>query len=62
MIFYMTLRNSSYKDRLLDKQLQKHLRAFGAIEIVGSMWSGKTWMAEAHSEARSTSQFRESNR
>ena len=48
----MTLRNSKYKDRLLDKQLQKHLRAFGAIEIVGSMWSGKTWMAEAHSESK----------
>jgi len=48
----MTLRNSNYKDRLLDKQLEKHLRAFGAVEIVGSMWSGKTWMAEAHAESK----------
>ncbi|MDR2570884.1 MAG: DUF4143 domain-containing protein, partial [Oscillospiraceae bacterium] len=48
----MTLRNEKYRDRLLDKKLEKHLRAFGAIEIVGSMWSGKTWMAEAHSESK----------
>ena len=48
----MTLRNEKYKDRLLDKQLEKHLRAFGAVEIVGSMWCGKTWMAEAHGESK----------
>ena len=48
----MTLRNSKYKDRLLDKRLEKHLRTFGAVEIVGSMWCGKTWMAEAHAESR----------
>jgi len=48
----MTLRNSKYKNRLLDKRLEKHLRAFGAVEIVGSMWCGKTWMAEAHAESK----------
>ena len=48
----MTLRNIKYKDRLLDRQLEKHLRAFGVVEIVGSMWCGKTWMAEAHAESK----------
>ena len=48
----MTLRNVNYRNRLLDKQLEKHLRAFGAVEIVGSMWSGKTWMAEAHAQSK----------
>ncbi|MCL2879926.1 MAG: hypothetical protein FWF29_06765, partial [Treponema sp.] len=48
----MTLRNPEYKDRLLDKQLDKHLRAFGAVEVIGSMWCGKTWMAEAHAESK----------
>ena len=48
----MTLRNEKYKPRLLDQNLQKHLRAFGAVEIVGSMWCGKTWMAEAHGESK----------
>lgn len=44
----MTLRTEGYRDRLLDATLKKHLRAFGAVEIVGSIWCGKTWMAEAH--------------
>ena len=44
----MTLQNPKYINRLLDKQLEKHLSVFGAVEIVGSMWCGKTWMAEAH--------------
>ena len=44
----MTLRNSKYRDRLLDGNIEKHLRAFGAVEIVGCMWCGKTWMADAH--------------
>ncbi|MDR1271604.1 MAG: hypothetical protein LBK04_01210 [Clostridiales Family XIII bacterium] len=48
----MTLRNSGYKERLLDTHLEKHLKAFGAVEIVGSMWCGKTWMAEAHGESK----------
>jgi len=48
----MTLRNSHYRDRLLDKTLGKHLRAFGAVEVVGCMWCGKTWMAEAHAESK----------
>ncbi|MDR1068727.1 MAG: DUF4143 domain-containing protein [Clostridiales Family XIII bacterium] len=48
----MTLRNSEYKERLLDAHLEKYLKAFGAVELVGSMWCGKTWMAEAHSESK----------
>jgi len=47
-VFIITLRNENYKDRLLEEQLKKHLRAFGAVEIVGCMWCGKTWMADAH--------------
>jgi len=48
----MTLRNDNYKDRLLDETLKKHLCAFGAVEIVGCMWCGKTWMAEAHGASK----------
>ena len=48
----MTLRNNKYRDRLLDGRLERHLRAFGAVEIVGSMWCGKTWMAEALAESK----------
>jgi predicted AAA+ superfamily ATPase len=48
----MTLRNEKYRDRLLDENIKRHLRAFGAVEIVGSMWCGKTWMAEAHGASK----------
>jgi len=48
----MTLRNKNYRPRLLDDNLNKHLRAFGAVEIIGCMWSGKTWMAEAHGASK----------
>ena len=48
----MALRNERYRERLLDDRLKMHLRAFGAVEIVGSMWCGKTWMAEAHAESK----------
>jgi len=48
----MSLRHKEYKDRLLDKTLEKNLSAFGAVEIIGSMWCGKTWMAEAHANSR----------
>jgi len=57
----MPLANKKYKSRLLDKQFGKHLKAFGAVEIVGSMWCGKTWMAEAQAESKislSNSQIR----
>ena len=48
----MEEKNLLYKDRLLDKQLVKHLKTFGAVEIVGTMWCGKTWMAEAHGSSK----------
>ena len=48
----MILRSPQYIDRLLDNQLKRHLRAFGAVEIVGSMWCGKTWMADAHGASK----------
>jgi len=48
----MTLRNKDYKDRLLDSRIEKLLKAFGAVEIVGSMWCGKTWTADAHGNSK----------
>ncbi|MDR0853898.1 MAG: DUF4143 domain-containing protein [Clostridiales Family XIII bacterium] len=37
--------------RLVDRQIDKLLSAFGAVEIVGSRWCGKTWTAMAHGES-----------
>ena len=41
-------RKGAYIPRLLDAAIEKHLMAFGAIEIAGTMWSGKTWTALEH--------------
>lgn len=37
-----------YVPRLVDSVVDLHLQAFGAVEIAGTMWSGKTWTAMAH--------------
>lgn len=42
---------AAYKSRLLDSVVTKHLQAFGAVEIAGTMWSGKTWTALAHARS-----------
>ena len=42
---------TAYKSRALDSTLAKHLQAFGAVEIAGTMWSGKTWTALAHASS-----------
>jgi hypothetical protein len=44
----VTLRNASYRPRLMDSRLELLLSAFAAVELVGTMWCGKTWMADTH--------------
>ncbi len=39
------LRPRGYMPRLIDGRLDALLRAFGAVEIEGPKWCGKTWMA-----------------
>lgn len=39
---------NKYKPRLIDRIVEQHLKAFGGIEIAGTMWSGKTWTALEH--------------
>lgn len=38
----------TYMPRLVDKVVDTYFRAFGAVEISGTMWSGKTWTALKH--------------
>ena len=40
---------SGYRARAIDARLDALMRAFGAVEIVGPKWCGKTWTALAHS-------------
>lgn len=54
-----TLAPEGYIPRLIDERLSFLLEAFGAVEITGSKWCGKTWTGLAH--ARSVTRLDESN-
>jgi predicted AAA+ superfamily ATPase len=41
----MSLTPPGYWPRIIDDELQKLLRLFGAVEVRGPKWSGKTWGA-----------------
>lgn len=37
-----------YMPRVADVQIERYLKAFGAVEIAGAKWCGKTWSALMH--------------
>ena len=37
-----------YLPRVADAQIERYLKAFGAVEIAGTKWCGKTWSALMH--------------
>lgn len=45
------LEDSEYIPRLIDPIVETHLQASGAIEIAGTMWSGKTWTSLRHANS-----------
>ncbi len=40
-----------YKPRLIDEKIDKSLKAYGAINIVGAKWIGKTWTSRRHANS-----------
>ena len=50
----MDIDGAPYIPRLIDQVVDRHLAAFGAVEITGTMWSGKTWTSRAHGASRVT--------
>ena len=40
-----------YLPRIVDAQIEQYLRVFGAVEIVGTKWCGKTWSALKHASS-----------
>ena len=42
------VRPEGYRSRVVDAQIERWLRLFGAIEISGTRWCGKTWASLAH--------------
>ncbi len=51
------LRPDGYMPRLIDRVLADRLKQFGAVEVAGTMWCGKTWtsMSQGNSIARISS-------
>lgn len=40
-----------YKPRIIDRQLEEYLSAFGAVCVEGPKWCGKTWTSSYHSKS-----------
>lgn len=51
MIEYASMRPEGYEPRLMDGLVQRRLEAFGAVEIQGTRWAGKSWTAAAFSNS-----------
>lgn len=47
----MALTRENYRERLVDKKLEKYVKVFGAVSIDGPKWCGKTWTALNHAES-----------
>lgn len=47
----MSLTRDGYKERLIDKKIEKMLRIFGAVSIEGPKWCGKTWTSLNHANS-----------
>lgn len=47
MTDYGPLKRKEYRPRLVDVLMRKKLEQFGAIEVCGTRWCGKSWTAEA---------------
>lgn len=48
---YGSLKPQGYKSRIADGQLSHMLETFGAVEVAGTMWCGKTWTSLAFGES-----------
>lgn len=47
----MMLIPEGYKKRLVDAQVEELLHVFGAVQIDGPKWCGKTWTGKAHARS-----------
>lgn len=45
------MKKAEYRPRIIDRQVEEYLSAFGAICIEGPKWCGKTWTSSYHSKS-----------
>ena len=46
-----TVKPKGYRPRVVDAQIKRYMRIFGAVEIAGTKWCGKTWAARQHANS-----------
>lgn len=46
-----SLKPDAYRPRIIDEQIERYLRLFGAVEVSGTKWCGKTWASLAHARS-----------
>ena len=46
-----TMTPKGYLPRVVDRQVDRYLRIFGAVEIAGTKWCGKTWTTLHHASS-----------
>ena len=51
MVAYGPLVPEGYAPRLMDVLVQRRMDAFGAVEICGTRWSGKSWTSTAFAKS-----------
>lgn len=51
MSTYKAMLPEAYKPRIIDEQIERALRLFGAVEVSGTKWCGKTWASLAHAQS-----------
>lgn len=47
----MALTKENYQSRLIDQKITRYLNVFGALNIEGPKWCGKTWTSLNHAES-----------
>ena len=50
-MFEAAARPAAYEPRIVDAQIAKYLTLFGAVEVSGTKWCGKTWSSLAQAES-----------
>lgn len=42
------IKPAGYRPRIVDTEIRRFLEVFGAVEVAGTKWCGKTWTSRAH--------------
>lgn len=50
-VSYSSQKPATYRPRIVDAQIARYLKLFGAVEVSGTKWCGKTWSSLAQAES-----------